>query len=256
MIVDLKGKSAIVTGAASEKGIGREIAQKFYQAGANVAFADIRSEEVRRAVSSLKSGKGEAIPVVADVSNSQQVKEMMEKVKTQFGGLNILVNNAGIVGLQSIEELTSEEWDRLMSINLKGPFLCAKYALPLMKRKEHGRIINIASLAGQVGSILVGAHYSASKAGVINLTKSLAKEFGKYGITVNAVSPGPVETELWNRPETEINEDQRGKYLSQTPFGRMATPSDVANAVLYLASEEASFITGAAIDVNGGMNMR
>lgn len=256
MKVDLKGKVAIVTGAGAEEGIGRKIVEVLYSAGANVALADIRGEEVREASDALSSQRRKAVPIALDVSNSEEVKDMIQKVESQFGHLDILVNNAGVVGLQSIEEITEEDWDRLMAVNLKGPFLCSKFSLPLLKRSKSGRIINIASLAGQVGSILVGAHYAASKAGLINLTKSLAKYAGRYGITVNAVAPGPVKTGLWERPETRIDTNQKQEYTSQTPFKRMATPEDVANAVLYLASPEASYITGATIDVNGGMNMR
>jgi 3-oxoacyl-[acyl-carrier protein] reductase len=181
------------------------------------------------------------------------VQRAVEETTTQFGGLDILVNNAGICPLTPFAEIREEEWDRVMAVNLKGAFLFCQAALPHLKRSGGGgRIVNIASVAGQMGGVLVGAHYAASKAGVIALTKSLARLLAPAGVTVNCIAPATTESDLiaaW--PES-----QRAQVRGQIPLARFATPQEIAEAVCFLAGDSASFITGATLDVNGGLYLR
>ena len=170
----------------------------------------------------------------------------MRQTLEAFGRIDILVNNAGIFSYTRIDACTEEEWDRMMAVNLKGPFLCAQAVMETMKTQRSGRIINLGSLAGQVGGIVASAPYSASKAGVMCLTKSLARVLGEYGITVNSIAPGVAATEMAkNHPD----------MTDQIPLGRVADASEIASAILFLASEEGRYLTGATLDVNGGIRM-
>jgi len=242
--MEFKDKVAIVTGAA--RGIGKEIALTLAEAGATVIVADIDIQKTRKVVKKIKSKDRDLIALKVDVSSKKEVFSMADEVIERFSTIDILVNNAGVSCIKPFEELTEEEWDRVMAINLKGVFLCSQAVFPVMKKKKKGSIINIASQAGKSGGILIGANYSASKAGVISLTKSLAKYSAQYGITVNAVAPGLIATEM----------TQDFPYdLSTIPLGRLGKPSDVAGAVRFLASEAANYITGETLDVNGGILM-
>jgi 3-oxoacyl-[acyl-carrier protein] reductase len=178
-----------------------------------------------------------------------QIHTVVQDVLERWGAIDILVNNAGIYEVLPVEEITEEQWDRLLAVNLKGAFLCCQAVIPAMKSQGRGRIINIASSAGKTGGLLAGAHYSVSKAGLMCLAKQLARELGPHGITVNAVAPGRIDTPMIRIATDEQNE----AFRLQTPLRRLGTPEDVANAVLFLASAEASFVTGEVMDVNGGL---
>lgn len=240
----LKDKVAIITGAA--RGIGREIAITLADAGATIMVADINLEGANKVVEEITNKKRGGLALKVDVSLKKDVDLMVKKVLKKFSTIDILINNAGVCYLRPFDEISENEWDKVMAINLKGAFLCCQSVLPIMKEKNRGCIINLTSLAAKTGGMLVGAHYSASKAGVTSLTKSLAKHAAKYGINVNAVSPGFIDTEMTKDFNYEI---------STVPLGRLGTPADVAKVVRFLTSEDAKYITGEIIDVDGGISM-
>jgi 3-oxoacyl-[acyl-carrier protein] reductase len=246
--IHLAGKTAIITGAA--RGIGFEIGRALAQAGAKVGLVDVNQAEAAQAAALLSEEGCLALALPADVSDETQVKEMVQQVTRQWGRVDILVNNAGICPMTSLLEITAVEWDRVMAINLKGVFLCSQAVVPVMRRQQVGKIINIASSAGQMGGIAVGVHYSASKAGILGLTKSLARILAP-DIQVNAVSPGTTESEMTRSWEDTAVQN----IIRQIPAGRLGRPSDTAAVVLFLASEQAGFITGQTINVNGGLLM-
>ena len=245
--MNLSGKVAIVTGAA--RGIGRATTQTFVNAGAKVVVADLRHEEATAFAAELKAAGHEAIACGVDVSNSAQVRQMVAQTIEAFGRVDILVNNAATFQVASILDLTEEDWDRMMAINLKSVFLCSQAVMPAMMEQRSGRIINFCSMVAKSGGKSVGANYSASKAGVMCLTKSLATQLGGYGVNVNAVAPGVIDTELSRGiPGTD-------KQAAACPLGRIGQPQDVANGILFLASEMSSYITGEILDINGGIIM-
>jgi 3-oxoacyl-[acyl-carrier protein] reductase len=244
----LPGKVAIVTGAA--RGIGLEICTRLAGAGARVGLADVALPEAEAAAAQIAQGGGQAITLPADVSDPAQVKALVERTLAEWGRIDILVNNAGICPLTPVADISPEEWDWVLGINLKGAFLCSQAVIPAMQEQGSGKIVNIASSAGQMGGIAVGLHYSASKAGILGLTKSLARILAPH-IQVNAVSPGTTESEMtrgWDEGAIQ-------NIIRQIPAGRLGHPSDTAAAVLFLASDEASFITGQTLSVNGGLFM-
>lgn len=245
----LKGKVSLITGAA--KGIGKAIAMCFAKEGSFVIVNDIKIKEAQKVVKEIKSHGNQAEAFQSDISKVNEVRNMIKKILKKFGRINVLVNNAGICERLAIEDITSEQWDRTLDINLKGTFLCSQAVFKIMKSQRSGKIINIASLAGKVGGINVGAHYSASKAGIICLTKSFAKEGASYGITVNAVAPGVIDTDITTSlPKKEIE-----SYCKSIPLRRIGEQEEVAELVLFLASNSANYITGETIDINGGMLM-
>jgi len=245
---DLHGRVALVTGAA--RGIGLAIAQALAQQGAAVSLVDIDADGLEIAAQTLM---GQVASVCADVSRATEVQQAVAVTVQRFGGLDILVNNAGICPLSPFPSISEAEWDRVLAINLKGPFLCCQAALPYLRRSgRRGRIVNIGSVAGQMGGISVGAHYAAAKAGLLGLTKSLARLLAADGVTVNCVAPATTATELiaaWS--PTEL-----AQAADQIPLGRLAHPEEIAAAVCFLVSDEAAFITGATLDVNGGLYLR
>ncbi|NNV07211.1 SDR family NAD(P)-dependent oxidoreductase [Geobacillus sp. C56-T2] len=244
----LDGKVAIVTGGAS--GIGRATAIRFADEGAKVAVSDIDETGGEETVRLIRERGGEAIFVKADVACANEVHDLVQATIASFGGLHILFNNAGI-GHSEVRstELSEEEWDRVIDVNLKGVFLGIKYAVPVMKQCGGGAIVNTSSLLGIKGKKYESA-YNASKAGVILLTKNAALEYGKFNIRVNAVAPGVIDTNII----TPWKQDARKWPIisKANALGRIGTPEEVANAVLFLASDEASFITGATLSVDGG----
>lgn len=239
---------AVITGGA--RGIGYEIARSLAASGVRVALADVNGPGAIESAGQLQQAGHEAIGLAVDASNPAEVKAMVDRVTGQWGRIDVLVNNAGICPLTPPLEISAEEWDRVLSINLKGTFLCSQAVVPVMRAQHRGKILNIASSAGQMGGIAVGLHYSASKAGILGLTKSLARVLAPE-IQVNAISPGTTESEMtrgWD-------EGDIASIVRQIPAGRLGRPSDVAYAVLFLASEEADFITGQTLSVNGGLLM-
>ncbi len=243
----LKTKVAIITGAG--QGIGLGIARAFAREGARIALCDVNPATLEKALAEVLHSGAEAAAYLLDVSCKKQVDDVVGKVKEEWGAIDILVNNAGIYEVLPVEEISEAQWDRVLAVNLKGSFLCCQAVIPHLKSQGGGRIINMASSAGKVGGSAAGAHYSVSKAGVICLSKQLARELGPYNITVNAVAPGRVDTPIIRIVSDEENE----AFRLRTPLGRLGTPEDIANAVVFLASEEASFITGEIMDVNGGL---
>lgn len=240
----LDGRVAIVTGGGG--GIGKATCIAFAQEGADIVIPEVNitnAESVSKEITTL--GR-RCVVIETDVADGDSVCSMAHKALDEFGRIDILVNNAGIFSYTRIDECTEAEWDRMMAVNLKGPFLCSQAVMDTMKTQGFGRIINLGSLAGQVGGIVASAPYSASKAGVMCLTKSLARILGEYGITVNSIAPGVAATEMAkNHPD----------MTDQIPLGRVADASEIASAILFLASEEGQYVTGATLDVNGGIRM-
>ena len=253
----LPDKIAIVTGAS--KGIGRAIALRFAKEGANVVIADVDTDEAEEVAQMIREMGRECLVVKCDVSSAQGVEEMVEKAMQKFGRIDILVNNAGVSSMAPMVELEEKDWDFNMDINAKGQFLCSRAVAKHMIKQRSGKIINNASLAAKRGARFL-AHYSASKFAVLGLTYTMAIELAPYNITVNAVCPGIVETDMIRR-EWKWEGDLRGmtpekvrkEVLSTIPLGRLAKPEDIAGVVAFLASEDADYITGQAININGGM---
>lgn len=241
-------KVAIVTGSA--RGIGLAIAQALGQAGARVVLVDLQAELASQAAVQVSRDGGQVLAVTADISDQPQVAAMLQQVLDRWGRVDILVNNAGICPITPLEAITVQEWDLVLGVNLKGAFLCSQAVAPVMRAQKAGKIINIASSAGQMGGLAVGLHYSASKAGLFGLTKGLARVLAP-DVQVNAVSPGTTESEMTSGWEQAAIDN----IVSKIPAGRLGRPDDVAAAVLFLASESAGFITGQTLSVNGGLLM-
>jgi 3-oxoacyl-[acyl-carrier protein] reductase len=245
----LEGKKALVTGAS--RGIGRGIALALALQGADV-IVNYRSnvEEANKVVEEIKKMGRKSVAVATDVSNSQSVAKMFEYIKSQWGKLDILVNNAGIVQFAAFEELTEEQWDQVIDVNLKGQFLCSQQAIKLMS--PGSKIINIASIAS--GGVGVGfsrvSHYTASKGGVVALTENMALDLGKKGINVNAIAPGVIETDMTK--EMLADEQAKQGLMARIPKGRVGKPEDIGAAAAFLASNEADYITGTVLYVDGG----
>jgi len=245
----LRNKVAIITGAA--RGIGKSIALSFAREGADIAICDVSRKEGQNVARAIKKKGRNAIFIECDVSNRENVENAVRSVLEYFGKIDILVNNAGIMNTCPIEKLSVEDWDKTMAINLRGTFLFSKTVVPYMKKQKHGKIINISSLAGRTGGIMVGVDYSASKGGILAFTKALARELAPYHINVNAICPGTTKTEMIKKFDIE----QIRELTKKIPLGRLGEPEDVALCALFLASEESDYITGATIDVNGGLLM-
>jgi len=238
----MKDKVVLITGASG--GIGKAIAKKFAAAGAEVALNDIApSEEALKSFSQEIGAKY----FLADVSKLEKVEKMVEEIQKEFGRLDVLVNNAGITQDRTLAKMTKEEWQRVIDINLTGVFNCSKAALPLLIQNQ-GNIISISSLVGQRGNF-GQTNYAAAKAGIIGFTKSLAKEVGRLGVRVNAIAPGFIETRLTENLPPEVTETVK-KF---TPLGRFGKPEEVANLIFFLASDQANFITGAVVNIDGGL---
>jgi len=245
----LKDRVAIVTGGA--RGIGKAIVLTFVREGAKVALVDVDKKGLEALQNETKKNKGEIINISCDITKSSEVNVMVGQVKRSFGRIDILVNNAGIIRRGTIETVTEEDWDRVIEVNLKGTFNCCKAVVDIMKQQSYGKIVNVSSIAGKMGDITSAPGYGPSKAGVDALTKTLARQLAPYGINVNAVSPHAIETEM----SAQWSDERREEIIASIPLGRLGKPEDVAEAVLFLASDAASFITGEILDVNGGALM-
>lgn len=246
---DLTGKSALVTGGS--RGIGRAIAIGLAEQGASVAVNYVSNAEAANdVVATIGSSGGEACTIQGDVAKPEDAKRIVEETIETHGALHILVNNAGQTADDLLLRMTEEAWDRVMSINLRGAYLCTKAALRSMVRQRWGRIINVSSVAGLVGNP-GQANYAAAKAGLIGFTKSVAKEVASRNITANAIAPGLVKTEM----TAGLTEAQQQAVLGFVPLGRWATPEEIAPSAVFLASEEAAYITGAVLAVDGGLVM-
>lgn len=242
-------KIAIVTGSAG--GIGLAIAGALIKEGARVALVDMQEDKLAAAREGLGREKERTLAIGCNITDSPEVKAMVQRVKDTWGRVDILVNNAGIIRRGSIETVTEADWDQVISVNLKGTFLCCHAVVPVMKSQGYGKIVNVSSIAGKTGDITSAPGYGPSKAGIDALTKTLARQLAPYGINVNAVSPHAIETEM----SAQWSAEKRREVISSIPLGRMGKPADVAAAVLFLASDDASFITGEILDVNGGALM-
>ena len=247
--MDFDQKVAIVTGAS--RGIGRAIAIEFGSMGAKVVVNYNHSADAAdEVVNEISKGNGEAIAIQADVSDFDQAKDLIQKGIEHFGGLHILVNNAGITRDGLIMTMSEDDWDAVTATNLKSTFNCSKAAIRHMMRKRFGRIINISSISGEMGNA-GQTNYSASKAGQLGFTKALAREVASRNITVNAVAPGFIATDIWDT----VPEDIQTGLMDVIPLGRIGTAEEVAKAVAFLASEQAGYITGHVLNVDGGMAM-
>lgn len=245
----LSNRVALITG--SGRGIGRAIALRLADLGADIIVNDIEgSTGAPDVVQEVKSRGRQAVFVPADISVAEDVTKLVEKAIESFSKIDILVNNAGITRDKLIIRMSEDDWDQVLNINLKGAFLCTREALKHMIRQRWGRIVNIASIVGLMGNGSQ-ANYSASKGGIIALTKSTAKEAATRGITANAIAPGFIDTEMTSQLKAEVKE----AYEKQIPVGHYGTPEDIANAAAFLASEESGYITGQVLSVNGGMLM-
>lgn len=244
----LKGKTALVTGAA--RGIGKAIAGSLAVAGANIVIADILDEQARRTAEEIGNGGVQAIAVTGDVSKSADCARIVKQAIETFGTLDILVNNAGITRDKLLVRMSEEDWEQVLAVNLRSVFLCSKAAMRQFMKQRSGVIVNIASVVGVMGNP-GQANYSASKAGIIGLTRTLAKEYASVGVTVNAVAPGYIVTEMTEGLSGDVKED----LMKQIPLKRLGMPEEVAGVVRFLVSPDARYITGQVIHVNGGMFM-
>jgi len=243
----LAGRVALITGAGS--GIGEATARRFAAEGAIVVVNDVEVERARAVASAIQKDGGQALAVAANVTRRDEVEQLVARAVGEFGRLDVLINNAGINRDAMSHKMTEEQWDQVLAVNLKGTFLCAQAALPKMRERGWGRVVNTSSVGclGNIGQ----ANYSASKAGVIGLTRTLALEYAKYGVTVNCIAPGAVMTPMLAGVPDPIKE----KITAQIPMGRIADPAEIAAVHAFLASEDAGYITGQVIFVDGGMSV-
>ncbi len=242
-----EGRVAIVTGAG--RGIGRAIAERFASDGAAVVVADLDDGAAGETVTAIEAVGGRAMAVHVDVTRPDEVAALVETAMDRFGRIDILVNNAGILRSTRAAEVSPEEWHLVLDANLTGSFLCARAAYPALRDSGHGRIVNMASMAGRATSTLGGVHYTTAKAGVLGLSRHLAREWARDGITVNAISPGIVDTPMV-RDSTDAA--RMTQVLAAIPMGRLADAAEIAALVAFLASDEAAYITGANVDIHGG----
>ena len=246
--MDFKGQVAVITGGA--RGIGKTIAEALARKGVNIVIADISSEQAQGTAAEIEKLGVKATGVGLDVSKAEEVNKVFGEISKDYGKIDILVNNAGVTRDGLIMRMKEEDWDAVININLKSVFLCSKEAVKVMAKQRYGRIINISSVVAFMGNP-GQANYSASKAGMVGLTKTTAKEYASRGITANAVAPGFITTAMTEALPENVKEDMKRAI----PLGRFGATDDVANAVVFLASPEAGYITGQVIHVNGGMYM-
>jgi NAD(P)-dependent dehydrogenase (short-subunit alcohol dehydrogenase family) len=246
-MADLTGRVALITGAG--RGMGRASAERIAADGARVVVNDLDEARATEVADRLVSEGAEAVGVAADVSAAADVCRLVDAAREEFGEVDVLVNNAGVLRRTGILALEEDEWDLVLDVNLKGTYLCTRAVLPAMKEAGWGRVVNISSSAGRSVSTLGGPHYTTAKAAVLGFTRAVAKEMAPFGITLNAVCPGLVNTEMVNEVITDA---QTRAYADSFPIKRLAEPEEVAELVAFLASDRAAYITGASLDINGG----
>lgn len=250
----LHNKVVVITGAAS--GIGRETAILLSNKGASLVLCDVDKEKLFKASGMIEKQGGRAIPVVADVSNEKQVKQLIQETIREYGKLDIACNNAGVSGeLATTADYSVKEWDRVMNINLRGQWLCMKYEIPAMLENGEGSIINVSSILGTVGFANAPA-YTAAKHGLIGLTKTAALEYAAKGIRINAIAPAFIETPMLEKAGITTDEEMKESVIELHPMARLGRPEEVANAVLWLASDDSSFVTGHTLLVDGGYTVK
>lgn len=243
----MKQRTAVITGAG--RGMGRSVAEALAARGARVVINDADAELARNTARELAASGAEAVAIAGSVTDAAAIKAMVAQTLERFGGVDILVNNAGVLRPTKVIDIPEEEWDFVVGVNLKGTFLCSQAVLPAMQKTGWGRIINFSSTAGKNVSTVGGAHYTAAKAGILGFTRHLAKEVACDGITVNAVCPGLIDTEM---VRATISDERVRAYAESFPIPRLGRPEEVAELVAFLASEQAAYITGASLDINGG----
>jgi 3-oxoacyl-[acyl-carrier protein] reductase len=250
-LIDLQNSIAIITGAS--RGIGRGIARVFHQAGARLALVARTPGPLHELAGELNGSDGDpsAIAIQADVALRDDVKRIVERTTEAFGRVDILVNNAGLLSPGRYTDIDADEWSRLIDANLTGAYLLCREVAPIMEEQKSGCIINISSISAQTGGVSGGVHYAASKAGMLGMTKTLSRDLAPSGITVNAITPGVIDTNPDGMPE-----ETRKTIEGLVPLGRVGEPEDIAHAALYLASPMGAYVTGATIDVNGGILKR
>lgn len=247
--VHKKNKVAVVTGGS--RNIGYAVADKFHKLGYNVAILSVSENSAKKAAERIDETGKKVIGLPCDVSDEQSVESALEKTNSFFGGIDIIVNSAGILDMSSIEETTTEQWDKVMAINLRGTFTVIQKSIKYLEKSKAARIINISSNSGRMGGFENGMAYSASKGGVIALTYGLARRLASKKITVNCIAPGTIDSDMSAARSPETLEKLRQRF----PLGRFGTPLEVAAAACYFASDEAGFTTGSVLDVNGGLFM-
>jgi len=243
----LENKVAIVTGAA--RGIGAAIAARLARAGATAVVADLDEPSARQTATQIANTHGRAAAQHVDLGDPDSIARLVERVHEDHGGVDVLVNNAGVMFRTRFPGIPLDEWEATLRVNLTGPFLLCQAVLPLMREAGRGRIVNVSSSAGRSVSTLGGAHYTASKAGLLGLTRALAKEVAPIGITVNAVCPGLIDTPMAR--DTTSPEELKA-FIDSFPAQRLGTPDEIGDLVVFLCSDQAAYITGASIDINGG----
>jgi len=240
-------KVAIVTG--SGQGMGRAVAELLARDGVSVVINDINKDAIEKAAAELEDSGLKVKPIAGDVTSSKDVDLLVNQTIAEFGTVNILINNAGVLKPTKVIDIEESEWDFVVGVNLKGTFLCSKAVLPYMQSQKWGRIVNFSSTAGKNVSTVGGAHYTSAKAGILGFTRHLAKESAGYGITVNSVCPGLIDTEMVN---STISEEKKQEYANSFPIKRLGQVREVADLVGFLVSDKAAYITGASLDINGG----
>lgn len=249
MDLNLREKVALITGSGG--GIGRSTALLFAEEGAEVVVNDISVEAAQKVVDEITSSGGHAIAIDANVKKYSEVSQMISQALNVFGKIDILVNNAGIYPTKAIQEMTEEDFEEVIDVNLKGVFNCTRAVVNHMIDRRYGRIVSLSSVAGKVGSVAKVSHYAAAKAGIMGFTKSIARELGQYNITANAIAPGAVDTPIFGAAKETIMQN----LVKTCPLARLAEPREIANVIVFLSSDSASYLTGTVVTVDGGYTM-